>query len=448
MVLPHTSKLDIKHDTLHAGPPSQNAQNWSSALLDESEAWFTAARPRLLHLARARGVVPEAVEDVVQETLLEAWKHLDRLHTPSGVQFWLDEICRNVCRRYERGRAFDLQRFALLPAFSQEDEDEGGEAASAWLQDMPDTQAFDPVEAFDEQERAVLLDHALGSLTEGAREAVELAYLQELPQREVAARLGLSLSALEARLHRARLQLRQVLNGPLRTEAQAFGLLLDPQDAEGWQETRLWCTLCGQHRLRGLFLAQPDGSVNLHMQCPACEQRYGLDDLHSSNVHSKGLVSLAGLQAFRPAWKRTMQAVAQRYTQALTPGGQVCLYCGTPASLRLIDKVQLAQETQRIALPTALEHFPYQFWAVWDCGRCGRGHAAMSDLFAVSDLVYWSHERTRRFMQQHPRWISEPEMLVEYAGQPAIRLQMRDLTGNERLTVLVQRQTLRPLAFF
>ena len=68
---------------------------------------------------------------------------------------------------------------------------------------------------------AVLLDHALGSLSSSARELVELCYLVELPQREVAARLDLSLSALEARLHRARQHLRQVLNGPLRTRCRS-----------------------------------------------------------------------------------------------------------------------------------------------------------------------------------------------------------------------------------
>lgn len=444
-----THIFDIKQNTTLPASSSRCHQGGRGSLLRESEAWFAAARPRLLRLARARGVPPETVEDVVQETLLEAWKHLERLHTPTGVHLWLDEICRNICRRYERRRALDLQRFALLPIFSPEDDaSEDEESASSRLQDLPDTQAFDPVEALNDQDRAVLLDRALGALSGSAREAVKLSYLEELPQREVAARLGLSLSALEARLHRARQQLRQVFSGPLRAEARAFGLALDSYEAEGWQETRLWCTLCGQQHLRGLFLEQPDGSVNLHMQCPACEQRYGLDDLHSSNVHSKGLVSLAGLQAFRPAWKRTMQTITQRFTAALALDSRPCLYCGAPTSLRLIDKLQAMQEPQRLTLPSGLEHFPYQFWAIWDCARCGHEHGTRAELFAVCDLVYWSHERTRQFMQQHPRWISEPEMLVEYMGQPAIRLQMTDLTSNERLTVLAQRQTLRPLAFF
>ncbi len=436
--------LETLHDILSNEQLSSDRQGWRDAVLSEREAQFTAARPRLLRVARLRGVPPDAVEDVVQETLLEAWKHLDRLHEPAGFQLWLDEVCRNICRRYARKHATDVQRSVLLPGSTLDDEDESEESTS-FLNNLPDTHLLDPVEALNRQDMAMLLDRALGSLSRNAREAVELHYLLELPQREIAARLGLSLSALEARLHRARQQLRQVLNGPLRDEAQTFGLLLDPQNAEGWQETRLWCMLCGQRRLSGLFIAQPDGSVNLHMQCPACEQRYGLCDLHSSNVHSKGRVELSGLQAFRPAWKRTMQTVTQHFMHALTADSPLCPHCGHASSIHLIDKIQ---DMSKLALPASVVQYPYQFWVVRDCPHCGREPNAEPEIFAASDLVYWSHERTRQFMLEHPHWISAPEMLVEYAGQAAIRLQMVDLTSSERLTVLAHRQTLRILAFF
>lgn len=438
----------IGEATSHTRIPAQfssDDQGWQNTLLRSREEQFAASRPRLLRLARLRGVPPDVVEDVVQETLLEAWKHLDRLYNPAGFHLWLDEICRNICRRYARKHTTESQRLALLPNPSLENENE--EDASP-LNMLADPHIPDPVEALSHQDLTVLLDRALGSLSANAREAMEFCYLLELPQREVAARLGLSLSALEARLHRARLQLRQVLNGPLRDDAQAFGLLLDSQSAEGWQETRLWCMLCGQRRLSGLFLAQPDGSVNLHMQCPACEQRYGLSDLHSSNVHSRGLISLTDLQAFRPAWKRTMQARTQLFMNALTSGVHLCPYCGKHASLRLVDKMQAMQEAQEIVLPASLIQYPYQFWIVWECPQCGRGPGVDAEFFAASDLVYWSHERSRQFMLKHPRWISEPEMLVEYAGQSAIRFQITDLTSSERLIVLAQRQTLRILTFF
>ncbi len=86
---------------------------------------------------------------------------------------------------------------------------------------------LDPLEAPDRQDMALLVDRAVGSLSGSAREVVELCYLLEVPQREAAARLGFSVSALEARLHRGRHQLRQALNGSLRAEAEVLGLALD-----------------------------------------------------------------------------------------------------------------------------------------------------------------------------------------------------------------------------
>ena len=423
---------------------SGDCQRVLTARLDDIEEWLMAARPRLHRLARLRGVPSNSIEDVVQETLLEAWRHLDRLYAPEGFHLWLDEICRNICRRHARKQLTDLQHSTRLPGKDEDTE----EAGLSLLDTIPDTHILDPVEALNQQEITILLDRALGSLSSSAREVVELCYLLELPQREVAARLDLSLSALEARLHRARRQLRQALNGPLRADAEALGLALDEEYAGGWRETRLWCTLCGRRRLVGVFLPQPGGSVNLHMQCPECDQRYGLSDIQSSNVHSKGLVRLDGVQSFRPAWKRTMQAMTGLLREMLLPGAHQCPYCGTPASIQLIDKTQAMHRDKTIVLPPGLERHPYQFWLWWSCPRCGHGSGACGALFAASDLVYWSHPRTRQFMLEHPRWISEPELLVEYAGQPAIRFQMTDFTGSARLTVLAQRQTLDGLAFF
>ncbi len=297
-----------------------------------------AARPRLLRLARLRGVPADAAEDVVQETLLEAWRCLDRLYDPTGFDRWLDEICRNICRRYARRHARPAAR---APRDLQRPVDDGDDARLRCSTTFPIAMRADPIEELNRQDMALLLDHALGLLPGNAREVVELCYLHELPQREATDRLGLSLSALEARLHRARRQLRALFNGPLRGEAEAFGLALDDASAQGWHETRLWCTLCGQRRLAGIFIVQPDGSVNLHMRCPECEQRSGLCDIDSSTVHSKGLIRLDGLRSFRPAWKRTMQGTAQQFTQALLRRRLSLPILRRASPLRLVDKVQI-----------------------------------------------------------------------------------------------------------
>lgn len=411
------------------------------------EERLAAARPRLLRLAQLRGVPPDAVEDVVQETLVEAWKYQGRLRTPEGFPAWLDEICRNMCRRHARKLAIYQRHMIPEGQLYHGNADESSDISPSPLLNVPDSQAEDPLESLSRQDVATLLDRAFGTLSGDTRQLLAWCYLMQLPQREVAGRLGLTVSALEARLHRARHQLRQVLNGPLREDAQALGLSLDQECANGWRETRLWCTLCGRRRLMGMFLPQPGGGTNLHIRCPECERNSGLVDVDNSTVHSKGLVRLDGLTSFRPAWKRTMQAMTQRLTQALQPGGQRCPYCGAHTTLHLVDKA-MAESVGTIVLPAGLARHPYQYWAWWKCPECHSASSADVGVFAASDIVYWSHARTQQFMGGHPHWISEPELLVEYAGQPAIRFQMSDSTSNAHLTVLAQRQTLHVLATF
>jgi RNA polymerase sigma-70 factor (ECF subfamily) len=166
-----------------------------SALLADHDGLLTATRLRLARLARARGVEAHLVDDVVQETLLEAWSHLDRLTTPAGFPAWIDEICRNICRRAARRRAIDLLRTRSLSQPSGATGDrKDAEAPELLAADTPD-----PLEALNRQDLALLLDRALGLLPFAARQIVELCYLLELPHAEVAVRLGLTAGALDVR---------------------------------------------------------------------------------------------------------------------------------------------------------------------------------------------------------------------------------------------------------
>lgn len=51
-------------------------------------------------------------------------------------------------------------------------------------------------------------------------------------------------------------------------------------------------------------------------------------------------------------------------------------------------------------------------------------------------------------MAQHPRWVNEPEALIEYNGQLAIRIRLTDIASAARLTLLAHSQTLQVLATF
>src|SRR4028119_417297 len=73
------------------------------------ESILPAERARLVRFCAHLSGSRDAAEDLAQETLIEAWRHRDRLYDPQGHQQWLSAIARNVCMRWRRaqGRGTD-----------------------------------------------------------------------------------------------------------------------------------------------------------------------------------------------------------------------------------------------------------------------------------------------------------------------------------------------------
>lgn len=391
-----------------------------AALLADMEQLFTEARPRLLRLARLNGITPDVADDVVQETMMEAWRHLANLRDPQRFSAWLDGICRNVCRRQAKTLAATYSRHEPLPHLLPDTSDETEVEAFV---DIPDPFAIDPDEALSRQDLAVLLDRAMSHLPGDTRTLVEMCYLAELPQREAAMQLGLTIGALELRLHRARKQLRQVLNGTLRADAESFGLVLDPMLVESWQETRMWCWLCGKHRLIGTFETQQNGHVDMRLRCPECSNRYDFDV-----TGSVGMVSMEGLRSFRPAFKRIMQVMSQRAYIPLTKNA--CWLCYGPAIVRILHSSEAD-----FLLP------PNRYWIETNCPNCGKNESDIATILITHPVV-------QRFFLQHERGISEPYKLLDYNGQSVISARLTDVTSAEQLTILLNAQSLQILAVF
>lgn len=215
------------------------------------EDLMAVVRPRLVRFAYVQGITADAADDVVQETLLEAWRHLDQLYSLEHFEAWLHGICRNVCRRWMRERGAQTPHILPLEALQE---------TSSF--DVADPLPLDPAEALDLQDLQILLDRALGYLSDENRLLIELCYLAEMPQRETALRLGMTIRALESRLYRARRQLQQVLTRELRADAEGFGLTLADEPLVGWHQGREWCWDCGQRCLYGLYKPLPDGRIN------------------------------------------------------------------------------------------------------------------------------------------------------------------------------------------
>src|SRR5687768_11478090 len=68
-------------------------------------AWLARLCTRLTGAA-------EAADELAQETLIEAWRHAERLDDPARREPWLAGIARNVCLRWWRAQSKNAARFS------------------------------------------------------------------------------------------------------------------------------------------------------------------------------------------------------------------------------------------------------------------------------------------------------------------------------------------------
>ncbi len=388
---------------------------------EDFERRLALAAPRLAKIARLRGVPADEAEDISQQTLLEAWRTLGRLRDPSRFDAWLDAICRHLCLRYQRTQR-STRNAMPLSALAETEE------AEQSLTDIAGSDNFDLDDALDREDRERLLAQALDHLPPATRAAVEACYLADLPSGEAALRLGLSINALEVRLHRARQQLRELLSGPLSAEAATLGILLPGEVSEGWRESREWCIFCGQRRLRGVFEPQADGLAILRLRCPDCSPRYDIDIERSPRLRE-----ISHLRSFRPAVRRNRETQIA-YTHALHASGwQVCPTCGSSAHLRS-------------ARPGDAESVGERWYAIITCPRCGPIHTWWAG------VAVWSTPESAnyglRWLENHPRARFGPETLTSYDGRPALRSSLVDRATGQTVTIFTDPEAPRLLAFY
>jgi RNA polymerase sigma factor (sigma-70 family) len=82
---------------------------------DTFEDVLLRERRRLVALCAGITRNQHVAEDLAQETLIEAWRHLHTLRRKVQFSAWLNGIARNVCRRWARARGHELaSRFEPL----------------------------------------------------------------------------------------------------------------------------------------------------------------------------------------------------------------------------------------------------------------------------------------------------------------------------------------------
>jgi len=143
----------------------------------------------------------EDAEDVLQETFLKAYEHLDQFKGDSKFYTWIVRIAVNQALMKLRRRKTD--KSVSLDETIDTGEDTVTREIAAWDED--------PEQRFSRDELGSILDSAVESLEPLYRSVFVLRDIEELSTEETAEALGLSIPAVKSRLLRARLQLREKL---------------------------------------------------------------------------------------------------------------------------------------------------------------------------------------------------------------------------------------------
>lgn len=142
----------------------------------------------------------QAAEDAAQEAFLSAYRSLSRF-AGGNVRSWLLRIAANqskdeLRRRKRKDRAASL--------------DQMFDTVGAPVEVPDQTQSSE--QAFEDKERAQLLQLLLLELPDDQRKALVLVDLMDHRYEEAAEVLGLSVGTVKSRIHRARAKLRKILN--------------------------------------------------------------------------------------------------------------------------------------------------------------------------------------------------------------------------------------------
>jgi RNA polymerase sigma-70 factor (ECF subfamily) len=151
--------------------------------------------PFLARVARSMSHSAAEADDLAQETLLKAYRAMDRFDG-RHPKAWLARIARNTAiNRDQRNREFLLSEDGIV-------EPEEGSADGSDPEDI--------VVAADVDE---VLRSALDDLPPAFRVVVQLVDVEELSYQEAADALGIPVGTVMSRLHRARRRLRRALAG-------------------------------------------------------------------------------------------------------------------------------------------------------------------------------------------------------------------------------------------
>lgn len=159
----------------------------------------------VLHIARRMMRTKEDAEDVMQESFQQAFIHLKTFKGGSRFSTWLSRIAINasLMKLRRKSHAWDVSL------------DESTESEEPSFRLEVEDQSPNPEQLYADKERQRILVQAMKELAPGMRKAIELRELGERSTEETAQIMGISVSAVKARVFHGKKKLRERLKDHL-----------------------------------------------------------------------------------------------------------------------------------------------------------------------------------------------------------------------------------------
>ena len=169
---------------------------------------------RIYNLARKMMHDQQDAEDVLQETFINVYRHLNDFHGASSFSTWLYRIATNASLMKLRGR-----KEVTISLDEPVESDNGENAMPREIVDWGVT----PEEALLNGEVRARMDAAVTALPESLRTVFVLRDIEGLSVQETADVLSISVPNVKTRLHRARMTLRENLSAYFKTHSPREG---------------------------------------------------------------------------------------------------------------------------------------------------------------------------------------------------------------------------------
>lgn len=174
---------------------------------------WTGFAERLKQFIRARVSDDASADDILQDVFLKIHSRLETLEDPAKLEGWIYLITRNAIIDFYRKRKPTSEIPETLPA------------------ELPENDR-------DLEQLTTAFSRMIQNLPEPYREALVLTEFEGLTQKELAEKLGISLSGAKSRVQRGRAQLKNMLHACCTFEFDRRGRVIEcnPKTEAGCKE--------------------------------------------------------------------------------------------------------------------------------------------------------------------------------------------------------------------